>query len=714
MSDKALEFVEERGLGKVLGRVRLDSDMAVPGGPRLRANLVLSTTGLWLVAARDRKQGQHLDLLTRDDLRLVSGRLRDQLCFGQEELLIPAGRRSAVERLIALARLGTSGEAPKELDASRLVHATDELGRTWLQRELASGEVLIAWLRGANTVEIHSQLLGEAHCPLYFLVTDRRAALVAWSSVGDVSYAPLSAGHARLQNENDHLELSQDGTLFRSRRSDADACRDAFESIAIEEPKGRLLEAARRTWLAREARRSEGTRAVALLDAAAEQGSQRAVFARLLAKADAQDGAPLDKQSAQKALELGPLTPAALADLWSSFRFSESAGSALVKALIDVGALALPFAHALQRRVHPAPSAQEASSRDELRLARYSVESRLDSAAPPDARDLSVLSVLAARGLAGEPLTPRAVQAPLSSEAIDELISHPLSRGKGSLVASAQRLIAQTPEPDHAALSDYCEALDAREHPAARRALDAARLALALPKLGAYVSRGKKSIGLRGYDGKSPYILLGAAHLDAESPYFMSEAELTFAIGAEALHLRLGQTRLTSSDVWAGAFARTKGGVELALSLLPLAKGLTVAAPLAKFLDKVPEPALRKGLETLGRFDWTRRRVPDLAAPAGALSLINENLFAAHRLMQMSADRAGLVLAGDLRSSVRAILLVRPDTRELLDLMLQSDLISVLLNLHDDAALRADLIVRVAALLHFYTSDEYLTLRRAL
>lgn len=718
MSDAALEFIEQRGLGKVLGRIRLDSGIEVPGGARLKASLVLSSSGLWLVAARDRTQGQHLDLLTRGDLRLVSGRLRDQLCFGQECLTIPAGRRSAVERLIALARLGVGAEKLREQERSRLVHETDELGRAWLRRELEPGEVLIAWLRGGNTLSVRSQLLDGEHAPAhpYFLVTDRRAGLVAWSSVGDVSYAPLSSGHARLQkNEDDKLELDANDSRFVCRKSDTEAVRDAFELLTFDDGKARLLEAARRTWLARHAGRGEVARAMALLDVAAEKGSQRALFARLLAKAEAQGAAaPLDKQVVLRSLEPGRLTPVGLGDTWSAFQFSTDAGSALVRALLDSGDEARPFALALQRRVHATPGADEPSARAELRLARYAVETRLQSAATADARDQSVLQVLAPRGLAADPVTPREVQSPLSSELVDDVLRHPLAREKGSLVATAQRLIAQTPEPDVTALSDYCEALDAREQPAAKRALDAARLALALPKLQAYVSRGKKSIGLRGYEGKPPYILLGKAHLDPESPYHMSEAELCFAIGAEAMHLRLGQTRLTSSDVWAGAFARTKGGVELALSLLPLAKGLSVAVPLGKFLDKVPEPALRKGLEALARLDWTRSRAPDLAAPASALSHINENLFAAHRLMQMSADRAGLVLTGDLRSGLRALLLVRPDTRELLDLMLHSDLVSVLLNIHDDDALRADLIVRIAALLGFYTSDDYLTLRRAL
>jgi len=725
MSDTSLEFAEERGLGKVLGRVRLDSGIAIAagaGGSRTRANLLLSESGLWLVAARDRFHGQHLDLLTRGDLRLIPGRLRDRLCFGQEQLTIPAGRRHAVERLIALARLACAGSQPKlELKASRLVQLPDELGQAWLRRELASDEVLVTWLCGSNAVSVNSQLIGETRCTPYLFLSDRRAAVVTWSAVGDVSYVPLREDSTLLRTEADKTELSCPSGTFLSRRSDSAACRDTFELLGLAPGKARLLEAARRLWLGRDRSRDDANRSLALLDAAIERGSQRARFARLLAFAElAGENAELDLNAARQALGAGNLSPPALGDLWTSFRFSDQAGSLLVRALLEVGPTGLPFALALQRRVHDTAGADAVLAKDELRLASFAVEARLASATQRDERDLALQSALAARGLAHSTVvhdTNALIPAhnPLATELIEGTLSHPLARGQNSLVASAQKLIAQSPEPDHAALSDYCEALDSQEYPEAKRALDAARLAFSLPQLRAYVSRGKKSIGMRGYEGKTPYILLGKAHLDAGSAFRMTEGELAFAIGAEALHLKLGQARLTSNEVWAGAFARTKGGMELVLALLPLLKGLPLAASATKFLEKIPEPALRRGLEALVRFEHSQHQTPpELAGPPRALSHINENLVAAHRLMQMSADRAGLVLCGNLRSGLRGLLLVRPDTRGVLDAMVERDLVSVLLESEIEPALRADLIVRIAALLHFFVGEDYLALRRAL
>ena len=77
------------------------------------------------------------------------------------------------------------------------------------------------------------------------------------------------------------------------------------------------------------------------------------------------------------------------------------------------------------------------------------------------------------------------------------------------------------------------------------------------------------------------------------------------------------------------------------------------------------------------------------------------------------ADKSGLL---EIDASVRGLLLVRPDTFAVLERIVASDLSSVLCGEGNEAeaAMRADLIVRVAALLQFYGSEEYLKLRRAL
>lgn len=133
--------------------------------------------------------------------------------------------------------------------------------------------------------------------------------------------------------------------------------------------------------------------------------------------------------------------------------------------------------------------------------------------------------------------------------------------------------------------------------------------------------------------------------------------------------------------------------------------------------SKVPFGALGrtvKGAFALKRGLVDRKRVGPGRPPSDeGLSALNEQLVAAHRAMQLTADRAGLLLARDPRPSVRAMLHVRPDHRELYEAMLTRGIDPVLAARADDGALvYQDLAIRIAALVSFYISEDYERLER--
>jgi hypothetical protein len=294
-----------------------------------------------------------------------------------------------------------------------------------------------------------------------------------------------------------------------------------------------------------------------------------------------------------------------------------------------------------------------------------------------------------------------------------ERVTHPASRKQGLDFWRAPALFARvgkraSPED----LGDYCEPLLPSTHPAATRAVAAASRALGLPPLPTYVSRGKKSLGLCSQRGSPPSLLIGVEHLSEGSAYALSEPELWFAIGAECAHLRLGPGRVTRRELWAGALAHTRDGLGLALGLLPILRGARLGLRMSRALERVPEPALGRALAVLSGVELTR--APAATGPrAHALSHFNEELLASHRITQLSADRAGLLLAGDLGAALRALLLVRPDYRALLGELESSTLGHGLLT-RGPSPMLTDLIVRCAALLAFYLSEDYAVLRRAL
>ena len=305
---------------------------------------------------------------------------------------------------------------------------------------------------------------------------------------------------------------------------------------------------------------------------------------------------------------------------------------------------------------------------------------------------------------------------PLSEKLIDEVLRHPASRADSPLLSRLQELLAAAPKPDVGLLRDYCEELNADTHPEAATALREASRALGT-RVRAYVSRGTKGVGLRAYENDTPFVLIGGQHL-SDGDFAMSRAELQFAIGAELAHLRFGHVRVTSNDVWAGALEKGQQGLDMALSVLPVLRGWKLADKAVKVTSKVPIPIVRRVVDAAGglKSGLLGRSVRRGSAEnEDVITTINEHLVVAHRVMQLSADRAGLVLAQDIRPALRAMLLIRRDYRAEIPSIERKGLATVLgVRTEDGHMAYQDLAVRIAALLSFYLSDEFVRLRAAL
>jgi hypothetical protein len=115
----------------------------------------------------------------------------------------------------------------------------------------------------------------------------------------------------------------------------------------------------------------------------------------------------------------------------------------------------------------------------------------------------------------------------------------------------------------------------------------------------------------------------------------MTRAELRYAIGAEVAHLRYGHARVTSSEVWAGALSKSKQGLDFALGVLPMLKGMRFADKISRVFSKIPLSAARRVLDGAGSISG-RMRSGLMIVPSprptndGVLSRINEELVAAH------------------------------------------------------------------------------------
>lgn len=291
----------------------------------------------------------------------------------------------------------------------------------------------------------------------------------------------------------------------------------------------------------------------------------------------------------------------------------------------------------------------------------------------------------------------------LQRQEIDERLRHPEARD-GGLMGKLQTMLAKVSIPDGSAIKAYCERVQFKAHPELDAAITAATVVLGAPSMLAYVSRGEKSIGMRAYEGDLPFLVVGGDHLDGDADAYLPPAALHFAVGAELAHLRLAHSRVTSAEVWAG-------GLELGV------EGLGVVFAAAPLLAKVYNTTLGKVLGTLGKpiVDRVRGSLRANEKPSrGSLSHEGSELVAAHRVMQFTADRAGLLLATSPTAAIRAMFAGHPASLAKWALVRRRPLAEVLLRGEDASARDQLLAVRVAAMLAFFVSSDFATLRGAI
>ncbi len=391
------------------------------------------------------------------------------------------------------------------------------------------------------------------------------------------------------------------------------------------------------------------------------------------------------------------------------------------------------------------------------------VPHRLESLAQADAGGRQARAAVAARclrpgglclhsgGLSESPQLEDARIRALPDEQIPHL-HHPIAQGGGTM-GKLQAALARVSPPDHGVLRDYCERISTRHGEAPRVIAEASRL-LGMDPVPAFVSRGERRVGLRSHEEPSPFMLIGGAHLDPDSPHHFSPGELRFAVGAEIAHIKFQHSRVTSSDVWGGIWDKGTMALGAAATLLPFLRyvpidlvgrertaravgvlipnawlkkiydaeaGAALASQLGGDLGKLGNAGASVADSASGALDKVKTAADKLlpdgigpAAPETDVGLEVRHWVAAHRVMQLSADRTGLVLCGDLRAALRAIFLQHSRLLPQLERAETEGLHAILGTHTEDGALAfPELATRVAGLVAFWLSDEYAALRQA-
>jgi hypothetical protein len=95
------------------------------------------------------------------------------------------------------------------------------------------------------------------------------------------------------------------------------------------------------------------------------------------------------------------------------------------------------------------------------------------------------------------------------------------------------------------------------------------------------------------------------------------------------------------------------------------------------------------------------------------ISPSNDKLVVAHRVMQLTADRAGIVFCGDLIAAVRSMFLTSRAYQPELYLAQKNDLITCLKRCDEKGNyILQDLAIRIGSLISFFLSNDYQILRQ--
>ncbi|MFP4350060.1 MAG: hypothetical protein ACLFQY_17335 [Desulfococcaceae bacterium] len=345
---------------------------------------------------------------------------------------------------------------------------------------------------------------------------------------------------------------------------------------------------------------------------------------------------------------------------------------------------------------------------------------RLRTAADGPVRDRAdtVLNLLESGGFgtASTEVPPRGSASPLSPEDIQGRIRHPASR-EGTAIHKLQGMLAAKKVPDHSSLKSFAKRVTPENHPEVASAISDGTVLFRMSSVEAYIAFGDLDTGIRGYEAKPSFILIGGNHFEAESSVLMTPAELRFLIGGELAHIKFGHERITSREVWEGVFDKALTFVELVpvvgtyLSKLGrFGRMAGQATEMAKKVGNVKQ-YVSHAQNMLTTTQDIYRRKSGTAAPVRKRTE-EEDLVGAFRVMQLTADRAGLILCGDPGAAVRAIFKSSPGLVPDLPTAEQYGLFAFLSRTDDQGALMyQELAVRIAALFSFYLSEEYQQLK---
>jgi len=303
----------------------------------------------------------------------------------------------------------------------------------------------------------------------------------------------------------------------------------------------------------------------------------------------------------------------------------------------------------------------------------------------------------------------------LKNRDIKANLMHPASR-KGGSFSNIQKWLASVKIPNHSIIKSYSEILSKKKYSKLNTIITDIKYALSIENIEVYISRGEKSVGITGFEGEPLFLIIGSEHLNENSPHYLTYNELKYAVAIEIAHLYFKHSRITSSDVWKGAFEKGYWVFDTVFTVLPFAglfgksiQGFKKLNSVSQFLQKADKIGVNKAnskeiIKTTNQAieiyntKFSKEKQDDKEA----------EFIATSRIMQLTADRTALVFINDINSAIRAMFLVSQRYYKELPIVEKYGLREFLLKKEDAGNYKhQELAIRLSNLFAFYISDEY-------
>lgn len=294
-------------------------------------------------------------------------------------------------------------------------------------------------------------------------------------------------------------------------------------------------------------------------------------------------------------------------------------------------------------------------------------------------------------------------------ENLFELVVPECFKKKQGFLQTLTNLIAQIDPPDYSNVLQFSEKVTESNQPRLYRILKETSKILSITSIECFLGRGNYSSEIIGVEGATNFLIVGCDYLDEKNIKYLSYKELQFLISIELSHILFEHTRLTSKDIWRGAKNKSLNLAQVLLIALP------VLGTLGNVIGKYANISyLGKMINGIDRINNVVEKGQTAIEYSGKVRTIiskkeekEKNLLATSRLMEISADRAGLLITKDIKSCLTAILKSDSDFEQTKEFIEKKGVLTFLKQQNEELEyLNQSYIIRLKMLFNFYLTND--------